>query len=99
MEPPGALLRGEARAAPLAGLAGISASEYLSFPPLRQRAVRLEIERELARRRELLSASDPAPRAKLRAAAARATGSGGRGVAAPSAPLTRRARQFGSREP
>ena len=99
MEPPGALLRGEARAAPLAGLAGISASEYLRFPPLRQRAVRLEIERELARRRQLLSASDPAPRAKLRAAAARATGSGGRGFAAPSAPLTRRARQFGSREP
>lgn len=99
LAPPGVLLRGETRAAPLAGLAGISSSEYLRSPPVRQRAVRLEIERELARRRELLGASDSAPRAKLRAAAARATGSGGRGVPAPIAPLTRRARQFGSREP
>jgi hypothetical protein len=97
-EAPGALLRSGARAARLAGLAGLSAAEYLRSPPPRQRVVRLEIERELARRRELLNAAYSAPRVKLRAAAARARGSRAPGVPVVGAPLTRRARQFGSRE-
>lgn len=97
--PPGALLRSEARAAPLAGLAGVSTSEYLRGSPAQRRLVRLEIERELARRRELLSATATTPRGKLRAVAARGTRSSPRGGPATPTPITRRARQFGSREP
>ena len=64
--PPGEILRAGPAAARLAGLAGISPAEYLRRAPAEQRAARLEIERELAQRRQFLrdaSPLRPAPRA------------------------------------
>jgi hypothetical protein len=92
---PGEIRRSGAAAARLAGLAGISPAEYLRRAPAEQRAARLEIERELARRRELLrEAALLLPRPRPGAAAARASGSAEPPV---PAPIARRARQFGSR--
>jgi hypothetical protein len=98
--PAGQVLRSGDRAAPLAGLAGISPAEYLRRSPGEQRAARVEIERELARRRELLRERALPLRGSARAAPKRAAGSGREGPAqegpqAPS-PIARRARQFGS---
>ncbi len=91
--PAGQMLRSGNLAAPLAGLAGISPAEYLRRSPAEQRLARLEIERELARRRELLAELRPGTR---RATAARGEGPGHDRVQAP-VPIPRRARQFGSR--
>jgi hypothetical protein len=50
-------VRGSSRiAAPLAALAGMAPAEYQRSLPVEQRAARLEIERELTRRREMLLA-------------------------------------------
>jgi hypothetical protein len=98
LAPPGTLLRSGVHAAPLAGLAGISPVEYLRRSPGEQRVARLEIERELARRRELLTDATVAPRGKLGATRSRA-GAAARHSALPMpVPITRRARQFGSRQ-
>jgi hypothetical protein len=94
--PSGALLRSGTRAAPLAGLAGISPSEYLRRSPAEQRVARLQIERELARRRELLRDVSWRRSSKLAATPARSGVQNRPGASAP-APITRRARQFGSR--
>jgi hypothetical protein len=94
--PPGAILRAGPAAARLAGLAGISPAEYLRRAPAEQRAARLEIERELARRRQLLrdaSPLRPRPRAGTDVAG---TAAGGAGSAVPAS-IARRARQFGLR--
>ena len=94
--PAGTVLRSGTGAAPLAGLAGIAPAEYLRRSPADQYAARLEIERELDRRREAcarwsrhrcgLTGTKPAL-ASPAAADAREPDSG---------PLARRARQFGS---
>jgi hypothetical protein len=94
--PSGALLRSGTGAAPLAGLAGISPSEYLRRSPAEQRVARLQIERELARRRELLRDVSWRRSSKLAATPARSGVQNRPGASAP-APITRRARQFGSR--
>jgi hypothetical protein len=93
--PAGQVLRSGTRAAPLAGLAGITPAEYLRRPLAEQQRARLEIERELASRRELLRDATSARSGARGAAPARG---GGR---APdrepdSVPIARRARQFGS---
>lgn len=92
---PREVLRSGPAAARLAGLAGISPDEYLRRAPAQQRAARLEIERELARRRQLLRDAAPVLGRPRRGAAAAPTA----GSAAPAvpAPIARRARQFGSR--
>jgi hypothetical protein len=91
---PGEIRRSGAAAARLAGLAGISPAEYLRRAPAEQRAARLEIERELARRRQLLREAAPLLPRPHPGAAARASG---RAEPAVPAPIARRARQFGSR--
>jgi hypothetical protein len=92
---PREVLRSGPAAARLAGLAGIGPAEYLRRAPAEQRAARLEIERELARRRQLLRDAAPVwARPRQGIAAAPTTGSAAPAVAAPTA---RRARQFGSR--
>jgi len=53
------------RGVSLAGLAGLSEAEYLRRPPAAQRVARIEIERELARRRELLDEVSSGRRAPL----------------------------------
>jgi len=58
-------------AASLAGLAGMTPAEYLRRPPAAQRVARLEIERELARRRDLLSEVAPTRRAAVVASLSR----------------------------
>jgi hypothetical protein len=98
--PPGTLRRPGARTAPLAGLAGVGAAEYSRRAPPEQRAVRLEIERQLARRRELLLEVDSLRGRSLRPGVFRGRGSrdpseGGRDGDA--SPVARRARQFGPR--
>jgi hypothetical protein len=97
LAPRGATPRSAERSAQLAGLAGVSSADYLRSSPAQQRVVRLEIDRELLRRRELLAASAATPRGKVRAAAARAAASVRRDAPAADAPVARRARQFGSR--
>ena len=88
-------LRAEGRAAKLAGLAGVSSAEYLRRAPREQRALRLEIERQLARRQVLLRDAEPAPLQLLRTIVAR---DAQRSEPAPERrPLTSRQRQFGSR--
>jgi hypothetical protein len=82
--PPGRVLSSSDAAEPLAALAGMTPDEYRRRPHAEQRAARLGIERELARRRDLLRAA-----AEQRFSARRAVD------AYPSAP--RRARQFGWR--
>jgi hypothetical protein len=94
--PAGQVLASGARAAPLAGLVGISAAEYLRRSPGEQRLVRLEIERELARRRELVRERAVTLRGRPHAETGSAEGSGREGTPA-AAPIARRARQFGSR--
>ena len=98
--PAGQVLRSGARAAPLAGLVGISPAEYLRRSPGDQRIARVEIERELARRRGLLRESALPPLRSPRAAQKRAAGSGREDPehegSQPPAPIARRARQFGS---
>ena len=96
-EPAGRLLVSGSRAASLAGLAGISPSEYLRRSPAEQRVARLAIERELARRRELLREADR-PARRHPPAAERGDASSRPGPA-PTKPVTRRSRQFGSRLP
>jgi hypothetical protein len=92
--PPGEILRSVEAAGRLAGLAGISPAEYLRRAPAEQRAARLEIERELSRRRQLLR-DGALPRRPRPGAAAAAVSE--RIEAAVPAPIARRARQFGSR--
>jgi hypothetical protein len=92
--PAGGLLRAGERAAPLAGLAGLSPSEYLRRGPGEQRLARIEIERELARRRELLLSSGTTPVGARRSQVARPGAADGGSSGAPA----RRARQFGWRE-
>ena len=88
-------LRSRDRAAKLAGLAGVSTAEYLRRAPGEQRALRLEIERQLARRQVLLRDAEPAPLQLLRTIVAR---DAQRSEPAPERrPLTSRQRQFGSR--
>jgi hypothetical protein len=83
------VLRSGTRAAPLAALAGISPAEYLRRSPADQYVARLEIERELVRRREVLREVVSAP--------PDARGAGrGHDREQDSGPLARRARQFGS---
>ncbi|MGH2850089.1 MAG: hypothetical protein ACRDLP_05675 [Solirubrobacteraceae bacterium] len=72
--------RSDAELAPLAGLAGLSSSEYRERP----QSARIEVERELDRRRSLLAEAESAPRRVVRAALDRA-------------PLTARQRQFDRR--
>jgi hypothetical protein len=90
-------LRGEESMARLAGLAGIAPAEYRRRGPAAQRAARLEVERELTRRRQLLL--------EQRAGLRRGRGPDSRSVTAvpadtpAGATLTRRARQFGQRQP
>jgi hypothetical protein len=94
--PPGEILRAGPAAARLAGLAGISPAEYLRRAPAEQRAARLEIERELAQRRQFLrdaSPLRPAPRAGPATA-----GASGVAESALPASIARRARQFGLRQ-
>jgi len=91
--PPGHALRSGARAAPLAGLAGISPAEYLRRPPAEQHLARLQIERELASRRALLR---DAASARLRAQGATGARRRGREREQDPVPIARRARQFGS---
>lgn len=98
LAPPGTLLRSGAEAAPLAGLAGSSPAEYLRSSAREQRIMRLEIERELARRRELLSDAAVAPRGRLGAARWRVGVAGRQSTPPAPVPITRRARQFGSRQ-
>jgi hypothetical protein len=98
--PAGTLRRPGARAAPLAGLAGVSATEYSRRAPPEQRVVRLEIERQLARRRELLREVESMQRPSLRAGVFRGRGSRDTsedGREGDGSPLARRARQFGPR--
>jgi hypothetical protein len=91
--------RSELQAASLAGLAGLTPIEYLSRSAADQRVVRLQIRRELDRRRELLSEIAPAPRAALRERhrSSRPTAEGP-DTGAPMARAMRRARQFGARD-
>jgi hypothetical protein len=96
LAPRGAALRSGNRSAQLAGLAGVSPADYLRGSPAQQRVVRLEINRELTRRRELLSAS-AAPRGKVRGTLARAAASARKDAPSADGPIARRARQFGSR--
>ena len=91
---PGEILRSGAAAARLAPLAGISPAEYLRRAPAEQRAARLEIERELARRRQLLREAGPLLSRTHPEEAARASE---RAEPAVPAPIARRTRQFGSR--
>jgi hypothetical protein len=91
---PGEILRSGAAAARFAPLAGISPAEYLRRSPAEQRAARLEIERELARRRQLLREASPRLSSRQTGAVARAAGRSEAGV---PAPIARRVRQFGSR--
>jgi hypothetical protein len=98
--PPGMLRRPGAHTAPLVGLAGVSATEYSRRAPPEQRAVRLEIERQLARRRELLREAESMQGRSLQAGVFRRRGSrdssrGGR--EGDDSPVERRARQFGPR--
>ena len=87
-----------ARAASLAGLAGLTPAEYLSRPPAAQRAARLQIERELARRRELLSGVPPTRRAAVIAGLSRRQRAPRvAGVEQAQSPAVRRSRQFGTR--
>jgi len=95
-ERPGTYLRPGAAAAPLAALAGITPAEYLQRPPAGQRAARIEIERELARRRELTREHALIRRGRLRPPPA-GDGPTARREADLAAPISRRARQFGSR--
>lgn len=85
--------------ASLAGLAGLTPHEYLRGSPTDQRVARLQIRRELDRRRELLSEIAPQPRA---APVARHQSPGRTAEGPdPGAPMTRamrRARQFRERE-
>ena len=74
------LPRSDAELAPLAGLAGLSPSEYRERP----HSARIEVERELDRRRSLLAEAESAPRRVVR-------------VALDRAPLTARQRQFDRR--
>jgi hypothetical protein len=94
--PPEQLRRSGGGAERLAGLAGISPAEYLRRTPAEQRVARLEIERELARRRDLLREVAPTWQSPLRRRVSRAAAAG-----APASPalsqVGRRARQFGSR--
>jgi hypothetical protein len=57
--------------ASLAGLAGMTPAEYRRRPPAAQRVARLEIERELARRRDLLREVAPTRRAAVVASLSR----------------------------
>ncbi len=95
--PAGEMLRSGRGAAQLAGLAGISPSEYLRSSPAQQRVARLEIERELDRRRELLRVLGFADRLGIRRASMPGAATGHRTFEA-RALVSRRARQFGSRE-
>lgn len=81
-------VRSRDRAAQLAGLAGVSPAEYLRRAPAEQRALRLEIRRQLERRRVLLAEAEPAPVQLLRTFVARDV---------EPRTLTARQRQFGSR--
>jgi hypothetical protein len=93
--PAGTVLRSGTRAAPLAALAGISPAEYLRRSPADQYVARLEIERELVRRREVLREVVSAPPGARGANPARFAGRG-HDREQDSGPLARRARQFGS---
>jgi hypothetical protein len=97
LAPRGATLRSGDLSAQLAGLAGVSSADYLRSSPAQQRVVRLEIDRELTRRRELLTASAATPRGKVRGAMARAAATARKDAPTADAPIARRARQFGSR--
>jgi hypothetical protein len=85
--PPGTVRDSSRAAEPLAGLAGMSPGEFRRSAPGVQRAARLEIERELTRRREVLFAGG-ASRATVAAAARESNASNA---------VPRRARQFGWR--
>jgi hypothetical protein len=93
--PAGTVLRSGTGAAPLAGLAGIAPAEYLRRSPADQYVARVEIERELVRRREGLREVVSAPSGSRGGGPARFAG---RGYARErdSGRLARRARQFGS---
>ena len=93
--PPGQALRSGTGAAPLAGLAGISPAEYLRRPAAEQHRARLDIERELAGRRELLRDAASARSGRRGAATDRVAGRGHHEEPDP-VPIARRARQFGS---
>ena len=93
--PAGTVLRSGTGAAPLAGLAGIAPAEYLRRSPADQYVARLEIERELVRRREGLREVVSAPRGSPGPSPARFAGRGD-AREPDSGPLARRARQFGS---
>ena len=93
--PAGQVMRSGARAAPLAGLAGISPAEYLRRLPAEQHLARLEIERELAIRRELLRHTASARLGARGATPTRVSGLG-RDREQDPVPIARRARQFGS---
>ncbi len=93
--PAGTVLRSGTGAAPLAGLAGITPAEYLRRSPADQYVARLEIERELVRRREGLREVVSAAPALRGASPARFAGRG-HAREGDSGPLARRARQFGS---
>jgi hypothetical protein len=93
--PAGQLLRSGTRAAPLAGLAGISPAEYLRRPAAEQHRARLEIERELARRRQLLR-DTASTRLGARGPTLAGVGGRSRDREQDPVPIARRARQFGS---
>jgi hypothetical protein len=99
--PAGQVQRSAARAGSLAGLVGISPAEYQRRSPAEQRVARVEIERELARRRALLREGARSAREQPRAARQRADASGREASERESprapVPIARRARQFGSR--
>lgn len=86
------------RDAPLSGLAGLTPAEYVRLPPPAQLTARLQIERELARRRELLGEVAPTRRATVIAGLSRRHRASEPAVVGPdSSPAARRSRQFGTR--
>jgi hypothetical protein len=90
--------RSEPRAPSLA-LAGLTRSEYLRRAPLERRSVRLQIERELTRRRELLGAVAPTRRAALVASVpSRKRQRSTADIESDSSSVSRRERQFGPRQ-
>jgi hypothetical protein len=87
-----------ARDAFLPGLAGLTPAEYVRLPPPAQLTARLQIERELARRRELLGEVAPTRRATVIAGLSRRHRASEAAVVEPDrSPAARRSRQFGTR--